>query len=136
MTRARRLYFLSEGSPATEFAHKNPSSSAGFEPANFESNGKHYNHLLYKYLLGGTAQHYDNIHLCTVSVFCKTKNTEFSDGWLPVTSSNLHYASVPHAFPSWNTAKDCNGLHPGALNPRPEGRIRPTDVSSAARLHF
>jgi hypothetical protein len=41
----RRLYFPSEGSRATDFvAIKNPSSSAGFQPANFGSSGKHDNH--------------------------------------------------------------------------------------------
>jgi hypothetical protein len=42
----RRFYFPSEGSHATVFVAplKNPSSSAGFEPANRESNGRHNNH--------------------------------------------------------------------------------------------
>jgi hypothetical protein len=40
--RHRRLYFPSEGSRATDFYHpSNPSSSAGFEPANLGSSGKH-----------------------------------------------------------------------------------------------
>jgi hypothetical protein len=40
-----RLYVPSEGSLATDFvALKNPSSSAGFEPENLESNGKYANH--------------------------------------------------------------------------------------------
>jgi hypothetical protein len=40
-----RLYFLSEGSRATDFfALKNPSLSVGFKPANLEFNGKHDNH--------------------------------------------------------------------------------------------
>jgi hypothetical protein len=41
----RRLYFPSEGNRAADFmALENPSFSAGFEPANLESNDKHYNH--------------------------------------------------------------------------------------------
>jgi hypothetical protein len=41
----RRLYFPSESSYATDFiALKNPSFSAGFDPANLESNCKHDGH--------------------------------------------------------------------------------------------
>jgi hypothetical protein len=41
----RRLQFLSKGSRTTDFiALENPLPSAGFEPANLGSNGKHDNH--------------------------------------------------------------------------------------------
>jgi hypothetical protein len=41
----QRLLFPSKGSRATNFiALRNPSSSAGFEPANFRYSGKHDNH--------------------------------------------------------------------------------------------
>jgi hypothetical protein len=38
----RRLYFPSEGRPAEDFFHpKNPTASAGFEPANLGTKGQH-----------------------------------------------------------------------------------------------
>jgi hypothetical protein len=41
----RRLYFPSEGRHAEEFfALKNPTASAGFEPAIFGTRGQHANH--------------------------------------------------------------------------------------------
>jgi hypothetical protein len=44
-TWGRWLYVPFEGSCVTDFiAYKNQSSSAGFEPANLESNGKNDNH--------------------------------------------------------------------------------------------
>jgi hypothetical protein len=61
ITWGRRLYFPSEGRRAVDFmALKNPSPSAGFEPANLESNFKHANHLtteddkVVTYFEGGT----------------------------------------------------------------------------------
>ena len=42
MTWDRRLYFPSEGRRAEDFfALKNPTASAGFEPANFGTKGQH-----------------------------------------------------------------------------------------------
>ena len=41
----RRLYFPSEGRRAEDFfALKNPTASAGFEPANLGTRGQHANH--------------------------------------------------------------------------------------------
>ena len=43
----RRLYFLSEGRHAEDFfALKNPTASAGFEPANLDTKGQHATHRL------------------------------------------------------------------------------------------
>ena len=41
MTWNRRLYFHSEGRRAEDFFAKNPTASAGFEPANLGIKGQH-----------------------------------------------------------------------------------------------
>ena len=93
-TRDPRLYFPSEGSRTQDFyALKNPSTSAGFEPANLGSNGEYDNHGntgVDKMSLTSAASFYDKTTLFTRPLHVTTSPVQIND----VLHSNYPYLLI------------------------------------------
>jgi hypothetical protein len=111
MTWDRRLYFPSEGRRSGDFfALKNPTASAGFEPANLGTRGQHASSRLPKQLSldvsfliisndGGlkTLRFYGAMKVCPVVTFLCENFCRFATGW---TKQHLTYILL---------GKDCFG---------------------------